>query len=265
MFFLLLTMDSREELLDFIKNGYQRYLPHVTIDPVIFGYHGQQLKILLLKWKGLEGWGLPGGYILREEQISHAASRILEERTGLKDVFLQQFYTFGDSPYRTLEPNILNVVGENNLAENNSNWLSERTLSISYFSLVDYRKVKVKTDFFTYDFDWFGINEIPLLLFGHNEIVEKALATLRLQLYHQPIGYNLLPEKFTLPEIHTLYQTILDKKLDQRNFLRKLLALGLIKKLDEQKPIGAHRSPFFYQFEKENYEEALKQGITQTY
>ena len=109
------------------------------------------------------------------------------------------------------------------------------------------------------------MNAIPFLLFDQNEVVEKALATLRQQLYHQPIGYNLLAEKFTLPEIHTLYETILSKSLDERNFAKKLVALGLIRKLDERRSIGPHRSPYLYQFEKETYEEALKQGIVHTY
>ncbi len=255
-------METPEALLDFIKNGHKYYLPHVSIDPVIFGYHDQELKILLLKWKGLDGWGLPGGFIKREEPISQAANRILEERTGLKNVFLQQFYIFGDSPYRTHKSSLLEMIEEEEAQKIlEGSWLFERTLSISYFSLVDYSKVKVTTDFFTYDYHWYGVNEIPNLLFGQNEVVEKALSTLKLQLYHQPIGYNLLPEKFTLPEIHSLYETILDKKLDQRNFLRKMMTLGIIKKLDEQRSIGAHRSPYLYQFEIESYEEVLKQGI----
>jgi 8-oxo-dGTP diphosphatase len=257
-------MDSLEELNDFIQNGHKYYLPHVTVDSVIFGYQDQELKILLLKWKGLEGWGLPGGFIKREEQITHAAGRILEERTGLTDVFLQQFYTFGDSSYRTLEPTVKTLTEGKVDVENPNSWLFERTLAISYFSLVDISEANVKIDFFTSDFGWFSVNEIPKLLFGHNEIVDKALATLRQQIYHEPIVANLLPQKFTIPEIHNLYQTILDKKLDQRNFLRKLLTLGIIKKLDEQRSIGAHRSPYLYQFEKENYEEALKQGIVHT-
>lgn len=253
-------MDSQEELADFLKNGYRYYLPHVTIDPVIFGYHDQQLKILLLKWKGVDGWGLPGGFIKRNEPLSQAANRILEERTGLTHVFLQQFYTFGDSSYRSKEPGIRSLIDD----QQESSWLFERTLSISYFSLVDYSKVSVRTDFFTYAYQWWNVGEVPPMLFDQNEVVEKALATLRLQLYHQPIGYNLLPEKFTLPEIHSLYETILGKKLDQRNFSRKLLALGLIQKLDEQRAIGAHRSPFLYQFDKEAYEAALLEGIVHT-
>jgi ADP-ribose pyrophosphatase YjhB (NUDIX family) len=258
-------MNSQEEVTDFVQNGYQYYLPHMSIDCVIFGYYNQQLKILLLKWKGLNGWGLPGGFIERREPLSEAAYRILQDRTSLSDLFLQQFHVFGDSPYRVRERSPREFTERFGWEMDADNWLFERTLSIGYFALVDYSKVTVRTDFFTEDYQWWDVNEIPPLLFDHNEVVEKALLTLRLQIYHQPIGYNLLPEKFTLPEIHTLYETILGKKLDQRNFVKKLTALGLIQKLNEQRSIGAHRSPFLYQFEKENYEQALKEGIVQTY
>ncbi|QDK78744.1 NUDIX hydrolase [Spirosoma sp. KCTC 42546] len=258
-------MNSEEDVLDFIKNGHQQYLPHLSIDPVIFGYHDQQLKILLLKWKGQNGWGLPGGFIKRREPLSEAAHRILQERTGLEDLFLQQFHIFGDSPYRLQERSVGEFKEKYGLDVDDDNWLFERTLSIGYFALVDYSKVNVRTDFFTEDYEWWDVNAIPRLLFDHNEAVEKALVTLRLQIYHQPIGYNLLPEKFTLPEIHSLYETILGKELDQRNFSKKLVALGLIKKLNEQRSIGPHRSPYLYQFEKEAYEDALKQGIVHTY
>jgi 8-oxo-dGTP diphosphatase len=257
-------MNSQEEIDDFVRNGHKQYLPHLTIDPVIFGYHQQQLKILLLKWIGYDGWGLPGGFIKRSEPISQAANRILQERTSLDGVFLQQFHIFGDSPYRLKGPN-LSKLSEKYGHPVEDSWLFERTLSISYFALVDYSKVTVTGDFFTSAHQWCDVNEIPELLFDQNEVVEKALMTLRHQLYHQPIGYNLLPEKFTLPEIHSLYETILGKELDSRNFSKKLVTLGLIKKLDEQRHIGPHRSPYLYQFEKETYEDALKQGIVHAY
>lgn len=258
-------MNSREEINDFVKNGYKHYLPHLSIDPVIFGYHDQQLKILLLKWIGYQDWGLPGGFIRRSEPLSQAANRVLAERTGLDDVFLQQFHTFGDSPYRLQTQSARELTEKLGHQVDQDSWLFERTLSISYFALVDYSKVSVTTDFFTEDYQWCDVVNIPPLLFDQNEVVDKALATLRRQLYHEPIGYNLLPDKFTLPEIHALYETILGKKLDGRNFAKKLVTLGLIKKLDEQRSIGPHRSPFLYQFEKETYEAALEQGIVQTY
>jgi len=258
-------MNSREEVDNFVRNGHKQYLSHLSIDPVIFGYHDQQLKILLLKWSGHNGWGLPGGFIRRNEPLSQAANRVLQERTGLDNVFLQQFYTFGDSPYRLQEQSARELTKKTGHPIEHDSWLFERTLSISYFALVDYSKVEVTTDFFTEDYQWCDAGTTPPLLFDQNEVVDKALAALRRQLYHEPIGYNLLPDKFTLPEIHALYETILGKKLDQRNFIKKLVTLGLVRKLDEQRSIGPHRSPFLYRFDKETYEAALEQGIVQAY
>ncbi|GAB2539633.1 NUDIX hydrolase [Spirosoma aerophilum] len=260
-------MNSEEDVTNFVKYGYQQYLSHLSIDSVIFGYHDQQLKILLLKWIGYNGWGLPGGFIQRREPLSQAANRVVQERTGLDQLFLQQFHTFGDSPYRLKERSTREFAEKYGLVLDieADNWLFERTLSIGYFALVDYSKVTVTSDFFSNEHQWCDVNAIPELLFDQNEVVDKALTTLRQQIYHQPIGYNLLPEKFTLPEIHKLYETILGKELDQRNFAKKLVTLGLIKKLDEQRSIGPHRSPYLYQFEKEAYQEALKQGLVHTY
>ena len=197
--------------------------------------------------------------------MTEAAYRILKERTRLSDLFLHQFHVFGDSPYRVRERSLKELSEKFGTDASEDNWLFQRTLSIGYFALVDFSKVKVATDYFTNDYQWFDVEEVPPLLFDQNEVVEMALQTLRHQIYHQPIGLNLLPEKFTLPEIHSLYQTILGKELDQRNFVKKLLTLGLIKKLDERRSIGPHRSPYLYQFEKENYQEALREGVVQTY
>lgn len=258
-------MTTLEEVADFVRNGHTQYLHHVGIDPVIFGYHNRQLKVLLLRWKNLQGWSLPGGFIRLREPLSQAAHRIVAERTGLEDLFLQQFYTFGDSPYRVQERSTGEFSQNHELAIDATNWLFKRTLSIGYFALVDYERVHVTTDFFTDAYDWCDVGNIPALLFDHNEVVDKALATLRLQIYHQPIGFNLLPEKFILPEIHSLYETILGKVLDQRNFAKKLVVLGILKKLDERRTNGPHLSPYLYRFEKEAYEEALKQGIVHTY
>lgn len=258
-------MNTLEEVNDFVRNGEKEYLPHISIDCVIFGYHQQKLKILLLKWKGQNGWGLPGGFIRRREPISQACYRILQEKTSLDNLFLQQFHVFGDSPYRVQERSADEFVEKYGLEVEPYNWLFQRTLALGYFALVDYSMVIVKTDFFTEDYQWCDVDVIPELLFDQNEQVEKALQTLRLQIYHQPIVYNLLPEKFTLPEIHSLYQTILGKELDIRNFAKKLITLGLIRKLGERRSIGAHRSPFLYQFDKENYELALQEGIVHTY
>jgi ADP-ribose pyrophosphatase YjhB (NUDIX family) len=245
---------------ELILNGYKYYLPHLSIDCLIFGYHDHQLKILLIKLKNVEEWCLPGGYIKRTETLQQAANRILKERTGLDKLFLKQFETFGD-PERTKMFDKKKISAISGIRLVNDNWMSARFVSIGYYAIVEYSKVSPSADAFSEKCVWCDIDEVPSLLFDHNEMIEQALKTMRLQIYHQPIGYNLLPEKFTLPEIHTLYETILDKTLDRRNFPKKLLALGIIKKLSEQRHIGPHRSPFLYKFDKRKYDDALKNGI----
>ncbi|WP_375437438.1 NUDIX domain-containing protein [uncultured Hymenobacter sp.] len=257
-------MNTTHDVLDFVHNGHERYLPHLSIDCVIFGYHEHQLKILLIRYHAHTKWSLPGGFIARNETLTQAANRILTDKTQLNDLFLRQFHIFGDSPTRLNElgaQQVHNVTySKVNVTIDQNNWLAERTLSIGYYALVDYLDVVIKPEFLIDEYCWRDVSDIPSLLFDHEEIIETALLTLRGQMYQQPIGYNLLPEKFTLPEIHALYETILGRQFDRRNFRKKLLTLGLIRQLAEQKKIGPHRSPFLYEFDTENYHRALEEG-----
>lgn len=246
-------MKTEKELQDFIKTGGKHYVPGLTIDCVIFGYHGQQLKVLLGRYKGLNGFGLPGGYIKKSEQLTMAAARILFEKTSLKEVYLEQFQTFGDTPFRMKKNDLHPSIAKT--------WLAERTFTIGYYALVEFSKVTLEPDFLVDHYEWHDVKQVPPLLFDHSDLVAKALEHLRIYLYHKPIGYNLLGKKFTLPEIQSLYETILDKKLDRRNFPKKLISLGLIKDTNEVRKIGQHRSPRLYSFDKKNYNKALKEGI----
>ncbi len=254
-------MNSQNEVRDFIEDGHAVYLRHLSIDSVIFGYHEQQLKVLLLKWKG-GLWTLAGGFIRRDEPLQEAATRILYERTGLADLFLHQFKIFGEPgrSVRTVEE-IKNLEEICKATVPQSHWLLDRTLSIGYYAVTEYSKVTPHPDFFSESCQWWDVEELPPLIFDHRLITQEALKALRVNIYHQPIGFNLLPEKFTLPEIHELYETILGKKLDRRNFPKKLLSLGIIKKLAERRKIGAHRSPFLYKFDKKKYDKALSEGV----
>ncbi len=246
-------MKTRKEVEEFIKNGYKTYFSNLTVDCAIFGYHEQQLKILLAKWKELDGFSLPGGFVGRKEPLSMAANRILKERTSLDKVFLHQFYTFGDSEFRKEDHKYSSLPKDS--------WLRNRTLSIGYYALVEYSRVKVKEDILTEKYMWQDVRKVPKLLFDHNEMLEKAQHHMRINLYHQPIGYNLLERKFTIPEIQSLYETILDKKFDRRNFPKKIMSLGLIKDTNEVRSIGQHRSPKLYTFDKKKYDQCIKEGI----
>lgn len=255
-------MNSDEELKDFILNGYRHYVPHVSLDCAIFGYHEQQLKLLLIRSKFIRQWYLPGGYIKRTETLIEAANRNVMERTGIDNLFLQQFKTFGDpdrakmsefDPDKFYEATGVRVTDDN--------WLIDQTISVGFYAITDFSLSVPKPDIMSVECAWFDIDNLPPLEFDHDEMVKEALHAMRIQLYHYPIGYNMLPEKFTLSEIHALYETLLGKKLDISNFPKKLLTLGLLKKLDEKRSIGAHRSPHLYMFDKERYDNALKDGL----
>lgn len=257
-------MQLSAEQRDFIRNGDKYYLPGILIGCVIFGYHDKQLKVLLGRRSDPGDWVFPGGFIKKEESLSAAAARILKERTSLDNIFLQQFHTFGDLQEgasdwrsRTFSPAFIQEFGADN-------WLLRRSISVGYYALIDYSLAEVRPDLLYNEFCWHNIADLPQPFFDQ-EMLDRALNTLRNQLYLQPIGHNLLPEKFTLPEIHVLYETILNKKLDRRNFPNKLMSLGILVKLEEKRRIGQHRSPFLYKFDKENYEAALRDGVVLTF
>lgn len=245
-------MNSSQDVVDFVDNGHKSYLPHLSIDCAIFSYHSLQLKVLLIRYHGQDNWSLPGGFIQRHEALTAAAYRILAEKTNITDLFLQQFYAFGDSLTRLnrmeIQQNHNKVYAKANVALGEDHWLAERTLSIGYYALVDYENVRVTPEFLVEEYCWRDVNDVLPLQFDHNEIIEKALVALRAQVYQQPIAHQLLPEKFTLPEIHALYEAILSQQFDRRNLRKRLLTLGLITQLTEQRKIGPHRSPFLYEF-----------------
>lgn len=250
------------EFTDFLNDGPKWFLPNISVDIAIFGFHNNQLKILLNKWKKTDSWCLPGGYVMKEDSIDDSAKRILKERTGLSRIFLQQFYTFG-SPDRVKNKGIeISRLSETFGVEiKPDNWLFARMISVGYFALVEYSKVKPKPDALSEKCEWYDIDKIPPLFFDHNEIIKKALVQLRMETFQHPVGFNLLPEKFTLPELLGLYETILGRKLDRRNFQKKILSFDILKKLDERRNIGPHRAPTLYSFDKKRYNEALNEGL----
>jgi 8-oxo-dGTP diphosphatase len=239
-----------------------QYLKNVAIDNVIFGYHNKELKVLLQRLNGFTKWTVTGGYIKRTETIMQAADRIAFSRTGLQHLFLQQFRVFG-SPQRSKDeeftPERISIQSGNIVDADF--WIFDYFVSIGFYTLTEFSLVSINKGSFDAEIKWWPITDLPILLFDHKEIVAEALKALQFHIYHYPVGYELLPEKFTLPEIHSLYETILHKSLDSRNFTRRLLATKIIKKLKETRSIGAHRSPFLYQFDRRKYEAALTDGM----
>jgi 8-oxo-dGTP diphosphatase len=238
--------ETRAKILDFVQSGVHELLPHVSVDCSIFGYHGGELKILLLKWKGVDLWCLPGGYVRENETIDEAASHVLQERTGLERIYLQQYRTFGGT--HRGEDALRTIFARNGVEAPPDLWIFRRAVSVGYLALVDFSKVNPTPDHLSEEARWWDVREYPSLLFDHEEILSTALATLRLQLEYQPIGENLLPEKFTMPDLQGLYEAVLGTKLDRRNFQRKMLALGIVERLPERKRGVPHRAPNLYRF-----------------
>ncbi|MEO8821987.1 MAG: NUDIX domain-containing protein [Ginsengibacter sp.] len=252
-------MEFEKELKTHYLKGHEKYLRHVSVDNVIFGFYQNNLKVLLLKSKSAGLWSLSGGFILKDEPIDNSAQRILKERTGLEKIFLQQFHVFSDPGRSTKKVNqqFLKNIG----VSLDKSWMFERFITIGYYALVNFTKVKPAPDNISQSCEWFSIDNLPEMMLDHRDIIDEALKSLRLQLYFHPIGYNLLEQKFTMPELQKLYETILDKKLDRRNFQRKIISTGIVKKLKETKKGVAHKAPFYYKFDLPNYKKALQAGM----
>lgn len=252
---------NQSEIDDIISNP-DRYLHNVLVDNVIFGYHDKELKVLLQQPVTVDKWTVTGGYIKRSESIEEAADRIAESRTGLKNLFFQQFRSFGN-PDRGVDSgkNVENMRKFSGIDVPSNLWILDRFVSIAFYTLTEFSMVEVKKWSYDADCRWWPVSDLPQLMFDHKLIITEALRALRMHIAFFPIGYQLLPKKFTLPDIHSLYETILGKSLDERNFQKRILASGIIIKLNETKHIGPHRPPFLYKFDKEKYDEGLKNGI----
>ncbi len=256
-------MKSLQELKHFFNKGYLDYRPCLTIDCAIFGYHDGELQLLLVKNKILTKWCLPGGFVKKDESLDQAATRITAERTDIENLFLKQFKTFGDpgrnDPRGAFDPEKLFEIAQVRFDEDN--WLKGETASVGFYAITDIINAKPNADFLSSECQWFPVDKLPPLGFDHDEMAREALFTMRMHLYHFPIGKNFLQQKFTLKEIRRFYEVMLGKQLNASNFPNKLIALGLIAKLDEKRSIGAHRSPTYYKFDDETYELALKEGL----
>ncbi len=216
---------------------------HVAVDSIIFGYdeEGRELKVLLLKrnFQPAKGeWSLMGGFLKNNEGVDEAAKRILNQLTGLSDVYMEQLYTFGEL---TRDP-------------------GDRIISVAYFALIkinssDLELVK------THGATWIPISAMPQLIFDHSTMVERALKKLQIRARTQPIGFELLPDKFTIPQLQGLYEAIYNKTLDKRNFRRKLLSMDLLEKLEEKEKESSRKGAWYYRFDANKYQDLLKRGF----
>lgn len=242
---------SRTGAVELLRELARTHVPQVSINCVVFGFHAGELKVLLLKWKGVDAWSLPGRYVAMEESLDEVARQVLFSKTGLERVFLQQFHTFsGTTQADAMLWKLLGLRGQppEHLP------LPGRVVTVGYFALVDFEAVEPTPDGFTELCAWHDVFEHPPLAFDQDRMVGMALETLRAQAGYLPIGMDLLPDKFTMPELQALYEAVLGRTLDRRNFQKRVLDLGIVERLPERRRGGAHRSPFLYRFHAETYE-----------
>jgi len=245
-----------------LEKADELFIPGLSIDCVIIGFDGEQLKVLLLKWKGADAWTLPGGFVLKDEDLDTAAKKITYLRTHLKNLFLTQFEIFGRVSRNKLDPKIeLDIPNLFKLPARLESWLAQRFITIGYLSLVKIADVNPKPDVFSEECAWFALDEIPTLVFDHQDIIDSALDRLRKQLNFLPVGKNLLPEKFTFPQLQKLYESILRQPLDRGNFQRKILKLDILERLEKLKEGKAHKAPYLYRFNQKKYQQKIEQGI----
>jgi 8-oxo-dGTP diphosphatase len=233
----------------------QNFIHQLSIDCVILGYKDKELKVLVPKLDLKESlWALPGGFIMQDEGIDHAAFRILEERTGIKDIYLEQFRVFGQSQRinNELFEGINNVrkelIEKVFLDTENITWLTKRFVSIGYYALVDINKVQPQKIDFDESIEWYNIKNLPKLIMDHNEIVTFALETLRQNLDQKLIGFNLLPETFTMKEVQELYEAVYDRPFARNNFQKKILDLNVLERLEKKFTGAANKAPYMYRF-----------------
>lgn len=223
-----------------LKYHYKYPHPSVTTDCVIFGFDGVKLKVLLIE-RGIEPfkgrWAFPGGFIKMDESAEEGALRELKEETGLTGAYIKQFHTFSD-PNR--DPR-------------------ERVITIAYYALVRIQNVKGGDD--AAKAQWFDFDEVPALAFDHDRILRKAMQELRKQIHFEPIGFELLPEKFSMSALQHLYEAILDVKFDRRNFSKKMLHFGLLDQLDEKAKVSQAKESILYTFNAERYNEMKQKGF----
>jgi 8-oxo-dGTP diphosphatase len=226
----------------------KEFLKHIAYDSVVFGFSGEKLKILVMKYKNTDYYALPGGFVGLEEDLNAAVRRGLKERTGLDNIFLEQFYTFGN--VSRSKPEFMRAIMESNGGINESSWMLDRFISIAYYALINYNDVELRPDAISESCDWYDLDNLPELIFDHKEILEKALATLRSNLETKLMGVNLLPTMFTMKDLQKVYEAILGEKLHRGAFQRKILGMNLLKRHDKQFSGAAHKAPFLYSFER---------------
>ncbi|WP_460190225.1 NUDIX hydrolase [Urechidicola sp. KH5] len=231
-------MNITQHDMEYVYAGQDKIL--LAVDCVVFGFDSKEIKLLLFKRKvaPLKGeWSLIGSFIKNDMSLEDSAQRVLNESTGLDNVFFEELKTYS---------NVNRDPGA-------------RVISVAYYSLIrlnDMNKESVEK----YDARWFGLNEIPELILDHGDMVRLAIERLKVKVRRRPVGFNLLPEKFTLPQLQILYESIYQRKVDDRNFRKKILSFDILTKTEEKDKSNSRKGAFYYKFNKDKFDEFVANG-----
>jgi len=224
--------------LDLYKN-HEKIL--VAVDCIIFGFDGDQLRALLIK-RGFEPekgkWSLMGGFVGHDESAEESAVRVLYQLTGINNIYMEQLSCFSDVNRDT----------------------AGRVISIAFFALINIKDYSIQMQL-EHEAKWFPLNEVPPLIFDHDKMVAKAKKRLQEKVVSHPIGFELLPTKFTLPQLQSLYEAIYEIPLDKRNFTKKILSLGILNKLTEKEKESSRKGAFYYVFDSNRYSKLQSNGV----
>ena len=228
-----------------MKDGFSSFNFAVSIDCVLFGFDGNELKILLIERNEepfKDWWALPGNLVHADESVDQSAKRILKELTGLSDIYMEQYFAFGEVDRHP----------------------QGRVISVAYYAMLRLggdKPVKPQISF-AKKAQWTNIAELPKLAFDHLHILDKGLEKIKRRIRHLPLAFELLPEKFTLTQVQSVYELILGKKLDKRNFRKKILSFGVLKELDEKQRGVSFRAATLYKFDKRKYNKLFGKEIS---
>ncbi len=213
----------------------------LAVDCIIFGFNEEDLELLCIKRNFepcLDQWSLMGGFMERGETLDDAAKRVLTELTGLENIYMEQLSVFSEIDRDPVE----------------------RTISVPYFALIKIKDFEDKL-IDKYSAHWFPIHDLPDLIFDHRSMVESALKRLKLRATSKPIGFELLPEKFTMLKLQKLYEAIFDKPIDKRNFITKVKSMGILKKLSEKESFTSKKGSYLYKFDQKSYAKKAEEGL----
>lgn len=225
------------------------FIPHLAYDSVILGFSGEELKVLIMKYHNTGYYALPGGFVKFNENLDDGVRRGLMERTGLSNIYLEQFHTFGNLD--RFKPEVMRtILAANGHDEPGNHWMLDRFISVAYYALINYKDVVPKPDALSDSCEWYPLENLPTLMLDHREIVDTAIQTLRDNLDRKLVGINLLPEKFTMNELQHVYEAILGLKLRRTTFQRKMLATELLTRHEKRFSGKAHKAPYLYSFKQ---------------